>query len=72
MESDVITLQDLFEFKIDEVTSERTVDRQPAVDRAPAERSCDKFEKHGVDAAGQPVPARRRGRTAIRRAIGGR
>ena len=40
MESDVITLQDLFEFKVDDVSADRRVDRRPAPDRPAARRSC--------------------------------
>ena len=48
MESDVITLQDLFEFKID---SSRPTARSPAASarRASARCSCSKFEKHGIE-----------------------
>jgi pilus assembly protein CpaF len=47
MESDVITLQDLFEFKIDQVTSDRVVvGSLRSTGLRPA--FLNKFEKHGV------------------------
>ena len=47
MESDVITLQDIFEFKIDQVTSDRVVVGSL---RSTGLRPTfmNKFEKHGV------------------------
>ena len=47
MEGDVITLQELFEFKIDQVTGERVVGRLPAVDQL-RPTFLHKFEKRGV------------------------
>ena len=48
MESDVITLQDLFEFKIDSIAADRTItggSGRPASGRC----SSHKFEKHGIE-----------------------
>ena len=40
MESEVITLQDIFEFKVDEVTTDRVVVGSLPLHRPPADRSC--------------------------------
>jgi pilus assembly protein CpaF len=48
MEADVITLQDLFEFKVDAVASDRTISgRLYATGLRPI--FLHKFQKHGID-----------------------
>ena len=66
MESDVITLQDLFEFKVDEVDRGRQGDRRARSDGPAPDASSHKFEKRGVELPGEPVraTARRSGRDA--------
>ena len=48
MESDVITLQDLFEFKVERVTPDRSRRRRPAPPGC-GRRSLHKFERRGIE-----------------------
>jgi len=68
MESDVITLQDIFEFKVDEVTADRVVGSLRSTGLRPT--FLHKFEKRGVSLPVSLFAGRRPPVTDIREAAG--